>query len=162
MSRVDTRERSGCQDAITSGIDSMKKRLMVRPSACIGCRSCELICSYRHKGEFSSYGSAVSVYEFNDVGMATPLMCMQCEEAQCLSACRFGALSRDEITEAVVYNRDKCVLCGMCTKSCALGGISYDKHRESMIKCVLCDGSPQCAMVCPVSAIDFTEMQDDE
>ena len=139
----------------------MAKRLMIRPSVCIGCRSCELICSYRNRDEFSSSGSAVSVYEFKDAGIVIPLMCMQCEEAQCLSACRFGALSRDETTEAVTYDQSKCVLCGMCTKACGVGGIHYDKQRGEMIKCELCEGNPQCVAVCPVMAIDFTEITAD-
>ena len=137
----------------------MAKRLMVRPGVCIGCRSCELICNYTRTGEFGCSVSAVSVHDFDEAGIAVPLMCMQCEEALCLSACRLGALSRDETTDSVVYDREKCVLCGMCENSCRLGGIYQDNRLSSIIKCVLCDGDPQCVKVCPVSAIDYAEVR---
>jgi Fe-S-cluster-containing hydrogenase component 2 len=138
----------------------MAKHLLIKPEVCIGCRSCELVCVYRRTGEFRPSGSAIRLFEFPGTRTTVPLMCMQCEDAVCLEACAFGALTRDPVTCAVLHHPEKCVLCRMCLKACPLGGVTFDPVQGNIVKCNLCGGDPACVKVCPVAAIDYADIPD--
>ncbi|MCK8058917.1 MULTISPECIES: aldo/keto reductase [unclassified Fusibacter] len=43
--------------------------------------------------------------------------CTRCKA--CISACQHGALSFDALSDKMVVDRGKCVLCGYCSKKCA-------------------------------------------
>lgn len=135
----------------------MSNYLIIKPDACIGCRSCELICSFKRTDRFSPQSSAVTVYEFTGKLRAVPLMCMHCDEPECIRACSTDALYRDELTGAVVINFGKCILCGKCVVACPLGNIHRDLTQNRMVKCDLCGGKPKCVQVCPVGAIEFNK-----
>ena len=136
----------------------MSKGIVIRPEACIGCKSCELVCAFNRTGCFSAQSSAVHVYSFSDEAVVFPLMCMQCEEPECAGICPTGALSREE--NVILYDNHKCIRCGKCTVACPLGNIHSDVDTGRMVKCDLCAGKVNCVDICPVGAIDYMEINE--
>ena len=104
------------------------KQLSIKPEKCIGCRTCELVCSFGHFEKFNPKMANVTVFEYEEAAVAVPVMCLQCEEPSCLEVCPVKAISRDE-NGAVVMNYSKCIGCRMCMNACPLGNITY--HPEA-------------------------------
>lgn len=134
----------------------MGKILMISPEKCIGCRTCELACSFKKTQEFNPKNSAVSILSYEEAAISVPMMCMQCEDASCKKVCPVNAISMDE-NGAVVINSDKCIGCKMCISACPIGNITYNSREKRIIKCDLCGGNPSCAELCPSGAIEFRE-----
>lgn len=134
----------------------MSKILTISPEKCTNCRSCELICSFIKIGEFNPRESAVNVIAYEEAAISVPVMCMQCEDAACMTVCPVNAFSRDE-NGAVVSNGEKCIVCKMCISACPLGNISFSPSQRNIVKCNLCDGDPHCAKVCPSGAIQYVD-----
>lgn len=137
----------------------MYRKIVIRPESCIGCRSCALVCSYEHFRAISPKLAAVKVYSLENF-IDVPLMCMHCDDPECIRVCPTGALHRNEKTGAVEINHEKCIHCGKCAAACKLGNIHQAAGRT--IKCDLCGGFPMCASVCPAGAIDFIEIREKE
>lgn len=132
------------------------KQLSIKPEKCIGCRTCELVCSFGHYQQFNPKMANVKVYEYEKAAVAIPLMCMQCEEPSCMKVCPVNAITRDE-QGAVVINYNKCIGCRMCLNACPLGNVSYHPALHRVFKCDLCGGEPKCAAYCPGGAIVFED-----
>lgn len=134
----------------------MAKQLMIKPEKCLGCRTCELVCSMNHYGVFNPRQGNVSVFSYEEAMVSIPVMCMQCEDACCLNVCPVGAISRDP-NGTVLMNHDKCIGCKMCMNACPLGNITFNRLAKEVHKCDLCDGDPYCAKYCPTGAITFED-----
>lgn len=135
---------------------NLSKILMISPEKCLGCRSCELACSFNRTKDFNPRQAAVSVITYEEAGISVPVMCMQCEDPACMKVCPVGAISRDE-NGAVVSDPKKCIVCKMCISACPLGNISFNPVTRKIVKCNLCGGDPQCAKFCPYGAIEYKE-----
>lgn len=134
----------------------MGKQLMIKPEKCIGCRTCELVCSFGHDQAFNPRNANVTVMAYEEAAINIPVMCLQCEDPCCLEVCPVGAISRNEIG-AVVMDHAKCIGCKMCMIACPLGNISFNKEKKQVHKCDLCGGEPKCAKFCPTGAITFED-----
>lgn len=132
------------------------KQLVIKPEKCIGCRTCELVCSFGHYKKFNPKMANVTVFEYDEAAIAVPVMCLQCEEPSCLNVCPMKAISRDE-NGAVVINYKRCIGCRTCLNACPLGNITYHPEARRVFKCDLCEGDPKCAKYCPGHAIVFEE-----
>jgi carbon-monoxide dehydrogenase iron sulfur subunit len=132
------------------------KQLVIKPEKCIGCRTCELVCSFGHYGQFNPKMANVKVFEYEKAAVAIPVMCLQCEEPACEKVCPVHAIKRDE-NGAMTINYDKCIGCKMCMNACPLGNISYHPLAKRVFKCDLCGGEPKCAAYCPGGAIEFID-----
>lgn len=137
----------------------MAKGIIIRPEACIHCQSCALVCSYGKFGAYALQSAAVHVCELADETFAVPLMCMHCDDPACVAVCPTGAL-RKNTSGTVLLDQRKCILCGLCAASCALGNIHLDRLHKRMVKCDLCGGSPKCADICPAGAIAYVELEE--
>ena len=136
--------------------ESFMKQLLIKPEKCIGCRTCELVCSFGHYSQFNPKMANVKVFEYEQEAAAVPVMCLQCEEPSCLKVCPVRAISRDE-NGAVRINYNKCICCKMCLNACPLGNISFHPLAGRVFKCDFCEGDPKCARHCPSGAITFVE-----
>jgi carbon-monoxide dehydrogenase iron sulfur subunit len=134
----------------------MSKVLFVEPEKCTGCRSCELICSFTHTGEFNPLHSCISVVAFEKIGFSFPAVCQQCSVAACVAVCPVGAISKDE-NGAMIVNHSICLRCKMCTIACPFGATFYDAENDFILKCDLCGGDPQCVKYCTSGAITYRE-----
>ena len=129
---------------------------MISPEKCIGCRSCELICSFHKNNEFNPKHSAVSVLSYEEAAVSVPVMCMQCEDPSCMKVCPVHAISKNDCG-AISIDEKKCIVCKMCISACPLGNISFNSIEKKIVKCNLCDGDPQCEQFCPSGAIQYKE-----
>ncbi|HYF81426.1 MAG TPA: 4Fe-4S dicluster domain-containing protein [Clostridia bacterium] len=134
----------------------LSKILMISPEKCIGCRSCELICSFGKQKEFNPRNAAVSVFAYDEAALSVPIMCMQCEEPSCMKVCPTSAISKS-MDGNVLLDSSRCIGCKMCISACPVGNISYNAKQKQIVKCDLCGGEPKCAEFCPSGAINYVE-----
>ncbi len=138
------------------------------PSLCIGCLTCEVICSQVHKQQGLS--SVPRIRVFNDpTTKVDPAVleaypgrgnfhqepCLQCPTAECLYVCPVNALKVEPKSGARYIDKDVCVTCGRCANACPfpvsgeehatnelkLGQktrITYDPAMDTYTKCDLC------------------------
>lgn len=134
------------------------KKLRLNPTKCVGCKLCELNCSFAHHGVFSHDISNLRVVTVEDTADFTPYLCIQCEERRCIEVCPTDVLSVDKETGAVTVNQDLCVFCEACVSACKHKGIRIVKCQggEKLAVCDLCKGNePRCARACREGAIAF-------
>lgn len=131
--------------------------LVIAPEHCTNCHSCELTCSLFHEEEFNPARARVEVRTWDENTHSAAVMCMQCEEAGCMAICPQHAITADPVTGARLVNASKCIKCRMCIQICPFGGTFYDPKGRKILKCDLCSGDPQCAIVCPSGAITYGE-----
>ena len=137
--------------------------IVVNLDRCTGCFGCEVACKMENGVALGERWSKVltvgPVGEYPDMTRyALPTMCQQCENAPCVSVCPTGASYRDE-DGVVLVDKEKCIGCMTCEKSCPYGHpVQLDDGLSH--KCVLCsdenpEGTPDptCAKACPVRAL---------
>jgi len=94
-------------------------------------------------------------------------MCRHCEVAECVLACKNGALYRDA-SGRVLVNEKKCIGCWMCIMACSYGAITRNIDRQNVPgvagngvnhHCDLCPNrrTPACVYVCPTQALAYEE-----
>ena len=140
---------------------------------CTGCRTCETICAN------ATNTVEVGGETLPDLGNPTrsrirvavdiPNRCCQCDDAPCVAACPVPpdpatgrkALYRDEETQAVKVDYDRCIACGTCAKTCEAmrTGIIMLNPTTNMPEgiCTLCEGDPQCVKYCPFGALSYSQ-----
>ena len=140
----------------------MNRMIAIDIGRCTGCGTCELMCSFRHHGEFNPRKARIRKTVFLHEELAIPVVCTQCEDPWCLRICPSGAISRtiiEDVHAAVVkVDEEKCVGCRMCMLACPFGNIEVGSsgHAE---KCDLCDGDPQCVKFCARGALHFVDSE---
>ncbi|OGO40752.1 MAG: hypothetical protein A2Z04_09035 [Chloroflexi bacterium RBG_16_57_9] len=138
------------------------------PTLCIGCLTCEVICSRVHREHGLSEVPRIRVYndptvkvdpkiikEYPDRGSFRPLGCKMCPNPECLYVCPADALVIELKTGARYIREDKCIACGRCLEACPFPvpgegiatnqkifnqtkRISYDPEKNIYVKCDLC------------------------
>lgn len=135
-----------------------KRRLFVTPERCIGCKSCEIACAFKHATALGTPGlTRIRAYSMTPEHHV-PVVCLQCETAACAQVCPTETLVR--VTEgpgagAIRVLSDRCIGCMMCTIACPFGNIHVDPADDRIVKCDLCSGDPACAKFCPTAALEW-------
>lgn len=135
----------------------MAKMLIVDPTKCTGCRSCESACSTFREGEVSLTKCRIKVIRFQEDLFFYPLVCQQCEVPLCAAPCPTAALKKDARTGLVEFIRERCVGCKMCLTACPFGALSLVNGYP--VKCDLCCGEPACTRLCEPGAIVLGEAE---
>jgi Fe-S-cluster-containing hydrogenase component 2 len=133
-----------------------KKRLRVDYTRCTGCHLCEIACSLYNEEICNPTLSKISVIRWEEA-VDFPLVCHQCEDAPCITACPAEARMRNEQTWAIHVDRQKCIGCRMCIYECPFGAISVVEEDGTTTNCLLCNGEPRCVQVCDTQAIRYVE-----
>jgi Fe-S-cluster-containing dehydrogenase component len=55
-----------------------------------------------------------------------PTLCLQCEKAYCVEVCPTPALTKNDQTGVVDFDKDKCIGCKQCIIACPWGSIKQD------------------------------------
>ncbi len=135
----------------------MSLRLIIQPRHCIGCRACEMACAFSHGKDGKPAASRCQTVTLAKADEEyVPMMCLQCENAACVSACPADAITRDEATKIVHVDNDRCIRCMACTVACPFGNMHFDPTQQLIHKCDLCAGYgdyPRCAMFCPTDCL---------
>lgn len=133
----------------------MTSFIVASPQACIGCRTCEVACALSHVAEGAEFHPRLKVMRL--ANLSVPVMCHQCENAPCVSACPVGALTMG--TELVEADAARCIGCQGCVVACPFGAITIvatAAHPPVVVKCDLCvarEQGPACVDVCPTAAL---------
>jgi anaerobic carbon-monoxide dehydrogenase iron sulfur subunit len=136
----------------------MQKLIRIEPSKCIGCKSCELSCSFRNSGEFAPARSRIINEVFLEEAQFITVTCMQCDEPWCLKSCPKGAISKQAVSGVVCVDELKCVGCRTCVSACPFGMIKYLEQKGKADKCNLCgDDFPECVAFCPTGCLKYSE-----
>lgn len=122
-------------------------KLVVDSERCTGCSSCMLACSFVHEESCSLSRSRIRIERDEERAISEPRVCVQCEELYCIEVCPVKALARDEATEAIKWDGERCVHCHLCGEACPYGGIQFIDGDELLV-CDLCRGDPVCVKVC--------------
>lgn len=138
----------------------MSKVIAVDYEKCVGCRTCEMVCSLKHEMELNPFRSRIKIVKWEGEGRAIPMNCRQCESAPCEAVCPVKAISRDELLGREVVNYDVCIGCRMCVAVCPFGAMSFDISARRVIKCDLCDGEALCAKFCVGGALQYVDVRD--
>jgi len=138
------------------------------PTLCIGCLTCEVICSQVHKQQGLSDVPRIRIFNdpntkvdpvvqtaYPDRGKFHQEPCLQCPTAECLYVCPVEALTVDQKTGARYIKEETCVSCGRCNEACIFpispeseatnqltfnqhSRITYDPDKDTFAKCDLC------------------------
>lgn len=137
--------------------------LVANPAQCVGCRTCEIMCSLSHDGQCQpSLSRVTTTYDPTRALSRLAVMvdiCRQCNMADCYLACGFDALSLDKATGARVIDPKKCTGCGECFAACPWDMIVKNEETNVFSKCDLCGGDPQCVKYCPAEALSFVDLR---
>ena len=140
------------RDLPPSGVVEVNKDL------CIGCRTCEMLCSMSHEGASSHVLARIRVFKDPFNAAYVPKVCKQCPSPNCLLVCPVeGAFTVDNETGARIILHDLCNRCGMCAEACPWGLIWYDQQKDVYLKCDLCGGDPRCVDFCPTGSLLYIQ-----
>jgi Fe-S-cluster-containing hydrogenase component 2 len=128
---------------------------------CTGCRRCEIACSLKHEDWIWPEASRIKVF-MPFPGVEVPHVCAQCDDYPCVKSCPVDALSVDQVTTAVLVDREKCISCSKCIAACP-GNVPFlhPKDNKATI-CDLCNGDPECTKVCTEANYDAIYVVDEE
>ena len=136
----------------------MQKLIRIEPSKCIGCKSCELSCSFKNSGQFAPSRSRITNEVFLEEAQFITVTCMQCDEPWCHKSCPKGAITKSASSGIVSVDELKCVGCRTCVSACPFGMIKYMAEKGKADKCNLCgDDFPECVSFCPTGCLKFSE-----
>lgn len=129
-------------------------KLTINAYKCWGCKTCEETCARVHEERGQKGVHVINVVEKGKYHRV-PITCLQCEDAACVAACEFGALSRNEKTGAIERDHKKCTKCHACLAACPFGNVILNRKTGEVFKCDLCGGDPECAKTCPSGTLVF-------
>lgn len=135
------------------------KRLFFKSSKCVGCRLCEITCSLSHYQVINPERARIRINRDHEKQLDDAIYCHQCENAPCIEACDYEALSRDCNTNAIIVENENCIACQNCVQACPYSAPILDPSKEFILICDLCDGSPECVQICPENAIQYIEIK---
>lgn len=147
--------------------------IMPDPSLCIGCLTCEVICSNVHRDHGLSDVPRIRIYNDGNVQLDPELVkvygdrghyhqspCLMCPDAECVHVCPANALIIEPRTRARVIDEKACIACGRCAIACPFktvvesratnekpfgqgSRITFDPKKNVYTKCDLCHWRPE-------------------
>jgi anaerobic dimethyl sulfoxide reductase subunit B len=137
---------------------------------CIQCYGCEVACKSWRSAEAGVRWRRVSNIWHgrypNVKNASASVSCMHCADPACAKYCPVNAIIKRAEDGIVVVDRDKCIGCKTCLKSCPFGAPQFGADGK-MQKCDMCLGqldltreSPPCSETCPTRALTLAKMDD--
>lgn len=136
----------------------MQKLIRIEASKCVGCKACELACSFSNFDEFAPTKARIVNEVFMEEAKFITVTCMQCDDPWCLKACPKLAIVKDAETGLVTVDENRCVGCRTCVSACPFGMIKYVASTGKADKCDLCgDNFPECVTFCPTGCLTYSD-----
>lgn len=117
---------------------------------CIGCRTCEIVCSLFLFNESNPEKSAIKISE-SPQGFDI-IVCNQCGE--CEKMCPEGAIYIEG--SLVKINESRCTGCYICVEACPRRALFTHPEVIEPIKCTHCE---ECVEACPVNALYVLDIE---
>jgi Fe-S-cluster-containing dehydrogenase component len=147
-----------------------KNLLMVDPSLCIGCSSCQAACQMEH--DLPASARTVKVLQLGPYGQGDDLTmsflstaCFHCDRPACVAQCPTGAMQKRK--DGIVYSDLQiCIGCQTCAVACPCGIPTLNEATGKIAKCDGCKERvdlglwPACALKCPTGALTFGSAPD--
>jgi tetrathionate reductase subunit B len=155
------------------------KAFVIDLAKCNGCYNCQLACKDEYVGnDWSPYARPqpdtgqfwMKIIETERGTIPKvrvsyqPTLCMHCDEAACVSACKTKGGIYKRHDGLVVINPNKCTGCKKCIDACPYSAIYFNEDLNLAQKCTGCAHlldrdwkEPRCADFCPTNAIRFGE-----
>ena len=138
------------------------RRITADLEKCTGCRTCELVCSFKRTGAFNPKKSAIRIVKDNQVGLDGPITCQLCRNPHCVEACPEGALGKDPALGVITVDEIKCNGCRLCEEACPFGAVTFHPEANKPIICNLCGGKPACVEWCDTGALALLSPESSE
>ncbi|MFA8343855.1 MAG: DmsC/YnfH family molybdoenzyme membrane anchor subunit [Rhodothermaceae bacterium] len=145
---------------------SSKNIFLFDKNKCVACGACKVACvtenGMQQPEQWRNIYSSNSNHLAEKALVHLSLACNHCEDSPCLVNCPANAYYRDEITGAVLHDKEKCIGCKYCTWTCPYDAPKYNPQEGIVNKCTFCadrvreNAKPACASLCPTGALDFT------
>jgi len=145
-------EGKSVSEALRSSI-SGPIRIQVNRNTCIGCHTCEAICTSTHQLHFIPSKARLHI-DMMPPKTFTPFVCTLC--GFCVKECPTDALEFDAERHYVRFIPEECIQCRKCVEVCPVKVIRWDTKEDLPLVCDMCQGSPQCAEWCPTEALKIT------
>lgn len=125
------------------------------PEKCNGCNDCMAACAKIHTDTTNPVHSRIQVVPDSQNGTYGIAQCRQCGDPRCVMDCPAKALTKNEETGVIDWDKDKCVNCQLCTLACSWAGITYNFTTRQVQKCDQCFGDPSCVKACKTEALEY-------
>jgi Fe-S-cluster-containing dehydrogenase component len=143
--------------------------MLIDLDTCVGCDTCTVACKLDNRTEpLIKWGRVVA----EESGMFPhvrrvfiPMLCMHCDEPQCVEVCPTGA-SFQRTDGIVLVDQTRCVGCKFCMVACPYQA-RYVNSNGVVDKCDFCidrvdEGhQPLCVETCPYDARIFGDLDDE-
>lgn len=154
------------------------KTVIIKPERCVGCMQCRFECAVSHSRSKNRYTAIsenilskprIHIVEIEN-GESFPNKCRHCNPAPCEIACITKAIYREEKTEIMLINPERCINCGMCAMACPFGVIRYHNYPINKIAAHKCDQCilrlsegkpPACVSACKVGALSYGDINEE-
>ncbi|MDD4155497.1 MAG: 4Fe-4S binding protein [Candidatus Cloacimonetes bacterium] len=123
------------------------KYLKTYPDRCIGCHTCEEVCSELFFKETNTAKSCIRIIELSKGFDIT--VCNQCGE--CVKMCPTQAITINNLG-VVMINKSLCIGCFNCVAECPTNVMRYYHNMQTPFKCIACGA---CVAKCPVNALEI-------
>lgn len=140
---------------------------------CSGCNTCQIACKdknnlpvgqlYRSVREFAGggYRQDGPAIMHNVYAFWLSISCNHCAKPVCMEHCPSDAIIKLPENGIVYIEREKCIGCQACVRSCPYHAPQYDSKAGKTGKCDFCrdllaEGKPPaCVAACPMRALEF-------
>lgn len=136
-------------------LEAVYNQLAIYPEKCNNCLDCEKACAKIKTGREDASRSRIRTIKSLKEAYYGPVVCLQCNDPDCMHICPAGAIRKDPETGIVSIDDERCVRCLLCTLACPYCGVFYSAKEKKVIKCDLCDGDPECVKVCKPGALQY-------
>ncbi len=137
----------------------MDKLIFIDHQKCVGCATCEMVCSLVHEGICLPSLSRIRVVRYPTRALNVPITCAFCEFPPCASVCPSGAISKNGGNGDVSINSLLCIGCRQCVQACPFGHANFNYTKGTAFKCDLCGGNPQCVEYCWTEALQYLPLE---
>jgi Fe-S-cluster-containing dehydrogenase component len=145
--------------------------IVVNLDRCIGCYGCEVACKMENDIALGErWNKVVQVEPYGAFPKVSsywlPTHCQQCADAPCVAVCPTGASYRDEVSNIVLVDKEKCIGCKYCMMACPYGVRSWNEEQKVVEKCTLCNHLtaagelPACVKNCCGQARAYGDLDD--
>lgn len=162
-------DAGGTSAVSTQMADTPHYRMAVDLERCTGCHACSVACKVENQVPLGHFRTKVYYHDsgqYPDVRRSfLPVVCMQCVDAPCLTACPTHSIRRGD-DGIVRIDTDTCVGHGRCEEACPYGAIYVDPQTNLADKCDFCSHrlaagmAPACVETCPSGALVFGDTTD--